>query len=157
MGVGLLVFQIIVVLLTSQRQKQVFLNSIHKAIMAKDQLRDFHLFAMESALPLSIGIIKNAKTGGFQKIMNVCKSKDPFSAFQVDGESSAKTVRDKIDQLIPGLGYPVVSVDVTFEENYPDDESNDHDSLVSTLNRIDSQLDQLRHYLSEDSTNIDNE
>ena len=60
--------------------------------MAKDQLRDFHLFAMESALPFGMGIIKNAKTGGFQKIMDVIKSKDPFLEFQVDGETSAKTV-----------------------------------------------------------------
>ena len=123
--------------------------------MAKDHLRDFHLFAMESALPFGIGIIKNAKTGGFQKIMDIFKSKDPFSEFQVDGETSAKAVRDKIDQLIPGLGYPVVSVDVTVEENDPDYEIKDRDSLVSTLNRIDSQLDQLRHYLNNDSTNID--
>ena len=122
--------------------------------MAKDQLRDFYLFAIESALPFGMGIIKNVKTGGFQKIMNVFKSKDPFSEFQVDGETSAKTVRDKIDQLIPGLGYPVVSVDVTVEENYPDYESNDDDSLVSTLNRIDSDLDQLRRMISNDSLNI---
>ena len=122
--------------------------------MAKDQLRDFHLFAIESALPFGMGIIKNAKTGGFQKILDVIKSKDPLSKFQVDGETSAKTVRDKIDQLIPGLGYPVVSVDVTVEENYPDYESNDQDSLVSTLNRIDSDLDQLRRMISNDSLNI---
>ena len=125
--------------------------------MAKDQIRDLHLFAMESALPFGMGIINNAKTGGFQKIMDVIKSKDPFSEFQVDGETSAKTVRDKIDQLIPGLGYPVVSVDVTVEENYPDYESNDQDSLVSTLNRIDSELDQLRRFLNNDSKTIDDE
>jgi len=125
--------------------------------MAKDQIRDFHLFAMESALPFGMGIINNAKIGGFQKIMDVFKSKDPFSEFQVDGETSAKTVRDKIDQFIPGLGHPVVSVDVTVEENYPDYEINDQDSLVSTLNRIDSQLDQLRHYLNHDSKKIDDE
>ena len=123
--------------------------------MAKDQLRDLHLFAIESALPFGMGILKNAKTGGFQKIIDVFKSKDPFSEFQVDGETSAKRVRDKIDQLIPGLGYPVVSVDVTIEENYPNHEVNDQDSLVSTLNRIDNQLDELRHYLSNDSQNID--
>ena len=46
--------------------------------MAKDQLRDFHLFAVESALPFGMGIISNAKSGGFQKIMDVFKSKDPF-------------------------------------------------------------------------------
>ena len=124
--------------------------------MAKDQIRDLHLFAMESALPFGMGIINNAKTGGFQKIMDVFKSKDPFSEFQVDGKTSAKTVRDKIDKLIPGLGYPVVSVDVTVEENYPDYESNDQDSLVSTLNRIDSELDKLRHCLSYGKKNIDN-
>ena len=123
--------------------------------MAKDQLRDLHLFAMESALPFGMGIINNARTGGLQKIMDVMKSKDPFTDFQVDGEASAKTVRDKIDQFIPGLGHPIVSVDVTVEEKYSDYDSNDRDSLVSTLNRIDSQLDQLSHYFKNDSKNID--
>ena len=123
--------------------------------MAKDQLRDLHLFAMESALPIGMGIIHNAKTGGLQKIINVFKSKDPFSEFQVDGETSAKTVRDKIDQLIPGLGHPVVSVDVTVEENFTDYEMKDRESLVSILNRIDTQLDQMRQYLKNDSKNID--
>ena len=65
--------------------------------MAKDQIRDLHLFAMESALPFGMGIIENAQSGGFQKIMDVFKSKDPFSEFQVDGKTSAKKVRDKID------------------------------------------------------------
>jgi len=123
--------------------------------MAKDQLRDLHLFAMESALPFGMGIINNARTGGLQKIMNVFQSKDPFSEFQVDGETSAKAVRDKIDQLIPGLGHPVVSVDVTMEENQTDYEINDQDSLVSTLQRIDKQLDELSHYLNNDSKKID--
>ena len=125
--------------------------------MAKDQLRDLHLFAMESVLPFGMGIINNAKTGGLKKIMDVCGSKDPFSEFQVNGETSAKKIRDKIDNVIPGLGHPVVSVDVTVEDNYPDSEINNQDSLVSTLSRIDRQLDQLRHYLSNDSKNIDQE
>ena len=123
--------------------------------MAKDQLRDFHVFAMESALPFGMGIIENAKTGGFKKIIDVLNSKDPFSEFQVDGETSAKTVRDKIDQLIPGLGHPVVSVDVTVEENFTDYEMKDRESLVSILNRIDTQLDQMRQYLKNASKNID--
>ena len=125
--------------------------------MAKDQLRDFHLFAIESALPLSMGIFKNAKTGGLQKIIDVCKSQDPFSEFQVDGEADAKTLRDKIDQWIPGLGHPVVSVDVTVEENNPKSERYDQESLVSALNRIDSELDQLRRFISKDSSKIGDE
>ena len=123
--------------------------------MAKDKLRDFHLFAVESALPFGMGIITNAKTGGLKKIMDVFHSKDPFSEFQVDGETAAKTLRDKIDQLIPGLGHPVVSVEVSVEENHLADEINDMDSLVSILNRIDIHLNQLKQYLIDDSTNID--
>ena len=123
--------------------------------MAKDQIRDLHLFAMESALPFGMGIINNAKTGGFQKIIDVLKSKDPYSEFQADGKTSAKTVRDKIDQLIPGLGHPVVSVDVTVEEKNPDYDTNDADSLASTLKRIDDQLSQLRRYIGNDSSNTD--
>ena len=49
----------------------------------------------------------------------------------------------------------VIFDDVTIEENQADDEINDQDSLVSTLHRIDSQLDQLSHYLNNDSNNID--
>ncbi len=125
--------------------------------MAKDQFRNLHLFAMESALPFGLGIIKNAKTGGFKKIIDVFKSKDPLSEFQVDGETSAKTLRDKIDQLIPGLGYPVVSVDVNVEETYPNYESNHKDSLVLTLDRIDSELSQLRRLIRNDSLEIDDQ
>ena len=123
--------------------------------MAKDQLRDFHLFAMESALPFGMGVMKTTKSGGLKKILDVLTSKDPYSAFKVDGETSAKKVRDKIDKFVPGLGYPVVSVDVTVEENYSNDGKNDQDSLVSTLNRIDRELDQLRHYFSDGSKDID--
>jgi len=124
--------------------------------MAKDQFKDLHLFAMESVLPFGMGVINSARTGGFQKIINVFKSKDPFSEFQIDGETSAKKVKDKIDQLIPGLGYPIIPVEVSDEENYPDYKINDQESLVSTLNRIDSELDKLRHYLTHGTKNIDN-
>ena len=52
--------------------------------MAKDKLRDLHLFAMESALPLGMGIIKNARIGGLQKIINVIKSKENFKDISLD-------------------------------------------------------------------------
>ena len=125
--------------------------------MAKNQLRDLHLFAMESVLPFGMGIINNAKTGGFKKIIDVFKSKDPFSEFQVDGETSAKKVRDQIDQLVPGLGHPVVSVDVSVEEEYPDYSMDNQDSLASILNRIDSRLDKLRDCLRNDSKTVDDQ
>ena len=124
--------------------------------MARNQLSNLHLFAMESVLPLGMGIINNAKTGGLKQIMDVMGSKDPFSEFQVEGENSAKLVRDKIDELIPGLGHPVISVDVNIEENNVDSTINNQDSLVSTLNRIDIKLDRLRQYLNNELNDIDN-
>ena len=123
--------------------------------MAKDQLKDLHLFAMQSCLPFGIGLFNNAKSGGLKQVIDVFRSKDPFSEFQVDGEKSAKNVRDKIDQLIPGLGHPVVSVNVTVEEKYPDYKSNDQDSLASTLNRIDTELSKLRRLINNNSLKID--
>jgi len=123
--------------------------------MAKDQLKNLHLMAMQSVLPVGMGIINNAKVGGLKKVLDVLSSSDPFSEFQVDGESSAKNVRDKIDELIPGLGNPVVSVNVTMEENFGEYEINDKTDLVSTLNRIDSQLNKVRQYLENDSNVLD--
>ena len=64
--------------------------------MAKDQLRDFHLFAMESALPFGMGIFKNAKTGGLQKIMDVFKSKDPLSEFKKEAFVLFENLLEKI-------------------------------------------------------------
>tara|TARA_B100000700_G_C14354930_1_gene538861 strand:- start:20 stop:397 length:378 start_codon:yes stop_codon:yes gene_type:complete len=124
--------------------------------MARDKLRAWHLFAIESVLPFGMGIINKAKSGGLPKIIDVFQSKDPISEFQVEGETTAKRVRDKIDQFVPGLGHPVVSVDVTVEENSSVYEANDDDSLVSTLHRIDHRLDQLRRYIIIDSKNSDN-
>ena len=123
--------------------------------MANHQLKDLHLYTMQSVLPLGIGIFNTIKSGGFNKVINVCRSEDPFSAFQVDGEMSAKMVRDKIDQLIPGLGNPVVSVNVTVEQKDEDFEISDDDSLVATLNRIEVQLNGLRQYFKNDSKTLD--
>ncbi len=122
--------------------------------MAQNQLKDFHLFAMESALPVGLGIINNAKTGGIQQVIDVLQSGKPLSEFQCDGEKSAKKVRDKIDQFFPGLGHPVVSVDVVVEDIKDDSEISNQNSLVETLYRIDSHLNQLKQYFSNDEKNI---
>ena len=123
--------------------------------MANDQLKDLHLFVMQSCLPIGMGIYKNAKAGGFKKVVDILSSKDPISGLQIDGETDAKNVRDKIDQLIPGLGNPVVSVDVTVEENYSDYEIDDRESLVFTLKRIDRRLTKLSQFIDNDLTQID--
>tara|TARA_B100000700_G_scaffold96686_1_gene108831 strand:+ start:1401 stop:1775 length:375 start_codon:yes stop_codon:yes gene_type:complete len=123
--------------------------------MAKHQLKDLHLYTMQSVLPAGIGIFNTIKSGGFSKVINICRSEDPFSTFQVDGEMSAKMVRDKIDQLLPGLGNPVVSVNVTVAQKDEDFEISEDDSLLSTLNRIEVQLNVMRQYFNHDSKRLD--
>ena len=50
----------------------------------------------------------------------------------------------------------MVSVDVTVENDDNNDyKISDRDSLVSTLDRIDNQLDKLKCFLNDDITNID--
>ena len=124
--------------------------------MASDKFKNLHLSIMQSILPVGMGILHNAKEGGMKKVIDVFNSEDPVSELQVDGETSAKILRDKIDEWIPGLGNPVVSVDVTVEENTIDYEIDEEDPLFSTLIRIDKQLTELSQYIDDNAFIRDN-
>ena len=124
--------------------------------MANDKFKNLHLSIMQSILPLGMGVLHNAKTGGMKKVIDVFNSKDPVSELQVDGETSAKILRDKIDEWIPGLGNPVVSVDVTIEEKSTDYEIDEDDALFATLIRIDRQLTELSQHINDSDFTGDN-
>ncbi len=119
--------------------------------MANDKFKNLHLSIMQSILPVGMGVLHNANAGGLKKVIDVFNSKDPVSELQVDGEKSAKILRDKIDEWIPGLGNPVVSVDVTVEENTVDSEIDEEDPLFATLTRIDKQLTELSQYINNNA------
>ena len=124
--------------------------------MANDKFKHLHLSIMQSILPVGMGVLHNAKAGGLKKVIDVFNSKDPVSELQVDGETSAKILRDTIDEWIPGLGNPVVSVDVTVEENTTEYEIDEEDPLFSTLIRIDKRLTELSEYINNNSIKRDN-
>ena len=124
--------------------------------MASDKFKNLHLSIMQSILPVGMGILHNAKEGGMKKVIDVFNSKDPVSELQVDGEIAAKIMRDNIDEWIPGLGNPVVSVDVTVEENSTDHEIDEEDPLFATLIRIDKQLTELSQYIDDNAFIRDN-
>ncbi len=124
--------------------------------MAKDKFKNLHLSIMQSILPAGLGVLHNAKAGGLKKVIDVFNSKDPVSELQVDGETSAKILRDKIDEWMPGLGNPVVSVDVTVEESPPANEIDEEDPLFAVLIRIDNQLTELSQYINNNSFEKDN-
>ena len=124
--------------------------------MANDKFKNLHLSIMQSILPVGMGVLHNAKAGGVKKVIDVLNSQDPVSELQVDGETSAKMLRDKIDEWIPGLGNPVVSVDVTVEENTTNSEIDEDDPLFATLIRIDKQLTELSQYINNNDFQSDN-
>ena len=124
--------------------------------MANEKFKNLHLSIMQSILPVGMGVLHNAKAGGLKKVIDVFNSKDPVSELQVDGERSAKILRDKIDAWIPGLGNPVVSVGVTVEENTTDYEIAEEDPLFATLKRIDKQLTDLSQHINNNAFKRDN-
>ena len=124
--------------------------------MANDKFKNLHLSIMQSILPVGMGVLHNTKVGGLKKVIDVFNSKDPVAELQVDGETSAKILRDKIDEWIPGLGNPIVSVDVTVEDNPTDYEIDKEGPLLSTLTRIDKQLTELSQYINNNSLKGDN-
>ena len=119
--------------------------------MANEKFKNFHLSIMQSILPVGMGVVHNAKAGGLKKVIDVFNSKDPVSELQIDGEMSAKILRDKIDEWFPGLGNPVISVDVTDEEKTTDNPIDEDDPLIITLIRIDKKLTELSQHINSNT------
>ena len=110
----------------------------------KDTLR---LFLMQDILPVGMAIIKRARKGGTSKVTEpFTSSEDPFQVLRKEGETSAKTVREQLDKVSPGLGNPIVSVKVEVERDDPQGELNsaDREELMECLE-------------SEQSTKLDKE
>ena len=81
--------------------------------MADDAFDSLRLLVMQDLLPVGMAMIKRAQQGGAEKIVEAfTSSQEPFKDLRVEGEPAAKTVRDQLDQVAPGLGNPVVSVKV---------------------------------------------
>ena len=43
-------------------------------------------------------------------------SSDPLQQLRVEGEAAARSVRDRLDQVSPGLGNPVMAVNVAVDD-----------------------------------------
>ena len=76
-------------------------------------------------------------------------SADPIADLREEGEPAARTVREQLDQVSPGLGNPVMPVSVSVEEPVasPDERS----ELINALQRIEGRLEELSRRLPADS------
>ena len=108
-----------------------------------DQLR---LSVMQDVLPVGLAVLERARQGGPAKVVEAFTtgSDDPVDALRQEGEPAARSVRDQLDAVSPGLGNPVMPVAVSVEE--PSDARED---LMDTLQRIEQRLDALRGHLQD--------
>ena len=82
--------------------------------MAADPLDALRLTLMQDVLPVGMAMVERARQGGPQQVMAAFdgSSADPLGQLRQEGEPAASRVRAQLDQVSPGLGNPVMQVEV---------------------------------------------
>ena len=119
--------------------------------MAEDAFEGIRLVVMQDILPVGMALIKRAKSKGPNGLIEVLTElKDPLKDLRSEGESSAKEIRDQLDDLSPGLGNPVMKVKIAVDEiNLSTEKTKENNSLILHLNSIEERLQILSKYLDE--------
>jgi hypothetical protein len=85
--------------------------------MASDPLDALRLTLMQDVLPVGLAVVERARKGGAREVLaalegNASHPGDPITALRQEGEPAASQLRDSLDRLQPGLGNPVMKVEV---------------------------------------------
>jgi len=118
--------------------------------MADSQpLDSLRLALMQEVLPMGLAFVDRVRTDGPAKaVESVARGDDPLGDLREQGEAAASEVRQRLDQISPGLGNPVMSVQVEVDEPVAPQDSLDSDhsdasQLQDVLARIDGRLQRL--------------
>ena len=118
--------------------------------MADSQpLDSLRLALMQEVLPMGLAFVDRVRTDGPAKaVQSVASGDDPLGDLRQQGEAAAREVRERLDQISPGLGNPVMSVQVEVDEPVEalDRLGSDHgdsSQLQDVLARIDGRLQRL--------------
>lgn len=118
--------------------------------MATDPFDALRLTLMQDVLPVGLAVVERARKGGAQEVMAAFdgRSDDPLGTLRQEGESVASQVRQGLDRVSPGLGNPVMKVDVheVGSDAQPADPQ-DAIELQQGLARIAARLDLLEQRL----------
>ncbi len=119
--------------------------------MAADPLDALRLTLMQDVLPVGVAMVDRARRGGPRQVLAAFdgSSSDPLGQLRQEGEPLASQLREGLDRLQPGLGNPVVKVEVRDVE--PDEqpfERADPAELQSALARIATRLTLLEQHLA---------
>ena len=89
--------------------------------MANDPLQTLRLQVLNDALPVGLGAVSRLRSARPGELFNdLLKGQDGVANLRRDGEDDARQLRDFLDQLAPGLGNPVVEVDVQVQSRSAD-------------------------------------
>jgi hypothetical protein len=82
--------------------------------MAPDPLDALRLSLMQDVLPVGLAALDRVRRGGPQELIAAFDGadSDPLDRLRQEGESAASQVRQQLDQVSPGLGNPVMKVEV---------------------------------------------
>ncbi|WP_115125910.1 hypothetical protein [Synechococcus sp. GEYO] len=118
--------------------------------MADSQpLDSLRLALMQEVLPMGLAFVDRVRTDGPAKaVESVARGDDPLGDLREQGEVAAREVRERLDQISPGLGNPVMSVQVEVDEPVAlqdslDSDHSDASQLQDVLARIDGRLQRL--------------
>lgn len=126
--------------------------------MAADPFDALRLTLMQDVLPVGLAVAERVRKGGAKEVLAAFDggNTDPLGRLREEGEPAAKTVRDNLDRLQPGLGNPVLKVEVrdvpteaavTAERPAADGSDEDPQELQAALARIAERLSQLERHL----------
>ena len=124
--------------------------------MADSQpLDSLRLALMQEVLPMGLAFVDRVRTEGPAKaVESVARGDDPLGDLREQGEAAAREVRERLDQISPGLGNPVMSVQVQVDEPLQPEaaaEQGDSLELQQVLARIDGRLQRLDALMLEQS------
>lgn len=82
--------------------------------MATDPFDALRLTLMQDVLPVGLAVVERARKGGAQEVMAAFdgRSADPLGTLRQEGEPAASELRQGLDRVSPGLGNPVMKVEV---------------------------------------------
>ncbi len=116
--------------------------------MPYKKLQSLHVSVLEDLLPVGMAILVRAKDGGPDKVFEgLLSSKNPIEKLRGEGLSSAKLVREKLDNISPGLGHPAFEVQVNTDNTHLENNQLNDESLKEILGRIDERLSLLKSFL----------
>ena len=117
--------------------------------MAEGQpLDELRLALMQDVLPMGLAFVDRVRSEGPARVVeSLSQGGDPLADLRKEGEPAARVLRERLDQISPGLGNPVMQVQVQVDEPAEVQESpslsDDPQELQEVLVRIENRLQRL--------------